>query len=311
MKKTPVVFVTGATGFIGSHLVRRLLKESYNTHILYRTTTSSSRLDDMLSKTTKHNVDICNKKSLEKLLKRIKPDYIFHLANIGIYGGKESPDEDVVNVNFLGTVNLIQSSKDIPYKFFVNTGSSSEYGRKNKKMKEDDSCFPESMYGITKLASTLYAQNFAKKTNKPVLTLRLFSPYGSYDDPNRFISTIIKQALANKEIRLTYPKNVRDYIFVDDVINAYISCIKNGNKLSGEIINVGSGKQHTIEEVLNTVTKLIHTKSRVVKDDTITRYESVIWQADITKAKNLLDWRPTTTLEDGLKQTIEWYKQNY
>ena len=243
MKKNPVVFVTGATGFIGSHLVRTLLKNSFNTHILYRPTTSSSRLNEVLSKTTKHNVDICDNKSLENLFKVIQPEYIFHLANIGIYGGNESPDEDVVKVNLLGTVNLLQASKDLPYKLFVNTGSSSEYGRKSKKMKENDSCLPESTYGITKLASTLYAQNFAKKTNKPVLTLRLFSPYGSHDDPSRFISIVIKKALANEVIKLTNPRNVRDFIFIDDVINAYLSCIKNKSKLSGEIINIGSGNQ--------------------------------------------------------------------
>lgn len=308
MSKKPTAFVTGATGFIGSHLVRELLDKSFNIHILYRPTTTSIRLNDILHKTTPYNIDISDKNQLQKLLRKIQPDYIFHLANIGIYGGKESFDEDVVNVNLLGTITLLQASKDIPYKLFINTGSSSEYGLKNKKMREIDSCFPESTYGITKLASTLYAKNFAQKNNKPVLTLRLFSPFGSYDDPHRFISTVITQALTNKKITLTHPKNVRDFIYIDDVIDAYMKAMTYREKLSGEIINIGSGKQYTTQEVTAIISKLTKTNSKIIEDHSAIKYESPVWQADITKAKKLLAWRPATDLETGLKRTIVWYQ---
>lgn len=306
--KKPTAFVTGGTGFIGSHLIKRLLKESFDVHILYRPTSPSSRLKDVLSLTTHHNTDICDKDELQKLLKEIQPDYIFHLANIGIYGGKESADEDVINVNFLGTVNLLQASKDIPYKLFVNTGSSSEYGPKTDSMKELDSCFPESTYGVSKLAATLYAKNFAENHNKQIVTLRLFSPYGPDDDPRRFITTVISQALKNKKITLTNPDNVRDFIFINDVIEAYLSCITTKKVLGGKIINVGSGSQQTIKDVLEIISDLTATKSKIVTNKSTIQYESHVWQADLTNAADLLSWQPSTSLRNGLEQTIEWTK---
>lgn len=306
--KRPTAFVTGGTGFIGSHLIRKLLEQSYDVHILYRPTSPSPRLKDVLSLTTHHNIDICDKDELQKVLKEIQPDYIFHLANIGIYGGNESADEDVINVNFFGTVNLLKASKNIPYKLFVNTGSSSEYGPKTNSMKELDSCFPESTYGVSKLAATLYAKNFAEKNDKPIVTLRLFSPYGPDDDPRRFITTVISQSLNDKKITLTNSDNVRDFIYINDVIEAYMSCISTKKKLGGKIINIGSGSQHTIKDVLKIITDLTATKSKIATNKSKIKYESLVWQADITNAAELLNWHPTTSLKEGIEQTIEWIK---
>jgi nucleoside-diphosphate-sugar epimerase len=139
--------------------------------------------------------------------------------------------------NIIGSVNLIDSCAKNGFKYFINTGSSSEYGLKNSKMVETDLLEPLSAYGVTKSAFTLAAQSYAKIYKLPIVTLRLFSPYGYFDGQSRFVPTIIKSCLDNIPVNLSNPNYVRDFIFIDDVIDAYTYFL-NGNKYYGEIFNI-------------------------------------------------------------------------
>lgn len=304
------IFVTGATGFIGSHLITRLLTLRADVHILYRTSSAPTRLLPKNRKLFTHNVDIRDFTKLKTLLPKINPQAIFHLANAGVYQGIEKDPKEVTEVNLLGTINLLHASASLPYSIFVNTGSSSEYGPKAKKMKESDACSPQGLYATTKLAGTVYAASFARLHRKPVVTLRLFSPYGPQDDPRRLIPSVIKKALQNEPITIGGRKPVRDFIFIEDVIDAYIQCLRTKNAVTGEILNVGSGKQYSVGKVVDTILYLTKSKSNLTIDQTINRNESSVWRADITKVKNRISWQPATSLQEGLKKTIEWYKDN-
>src|SRR3989304_6348584 len=136
------VLVTGATGFVGSHLVRRLLKDGYDTHILLRKGSNPWRIADVLPKLKTHNVDLTDKEGAARLMAEIRPDIIFHLATAGVYGGKSLPDRDLVAINLGGCINLVEAASGLDYSLLVNTGSSSEYGPKNEAMKEGDACQP-------------------------------------------------------------------------------------------------------------------------------------------------------------------------
>lgn len=309
MNNSRIALVTGATGFIGSNLVRRLLGEGYDVHILSRDVSRAWRVKDILSSLRVHEIDLRDADKLEKVVVEVKPDYIFHLAIGGVYTGPNLSDRDLFEMNLMGTINLIEAANKIDYKAFVNTGSSGEYGKKDLIMKETDVCEPANSYGITKYAATLYASLIARSKNKPIVTLRLFSPYGPYEDPNRLISYVIKTALKNEKLLMASPNSVRDFIYVEDIAEAYIKCLVVASKYRGEIFNIGSGREVTVEQAVNKIIELSGSKSSLkwnTKPPSLG--ESSRWQADISKAKSLLNWSPRFSLGDGLVKTIEWFR---
>lgn len=305
------ILITGATGFIGSSLTRFLVREKYNIHIFLRKKSDNWRIKDLLSYVHTHNVDITEEKILENVVKKIKPSIIFHLANIGMYKGENSPEKLLLNVNLQGTINLINALKTVNYRCLINTGSSSEYGHKEGKMKESDSCYPSNFYAITKLAATLYCSQIAILENKPIVTLRLFSPFGPYDDPRRLISYVFTQAFQNKSIKLTNPIAVRDYIFVNDVIDAYLCAVKVAKKNNGTVFNIGSSQQISIYDTANQVLKATNSKSKILfSRPKKTEKESDEWEADISLAAKKLKWRPRNSFESAIKATATWFKKN-
>ena len=192
--KNKNVFITGAGGFVGANLTRFLIKKNYQVNVLVRNKSNLWRLKEINKNIKIYKADITNKEKLKKIINRIKPDYIIHLASYG-----NSPDEDnfkkIIDVNISGLINLLQASESINYKKIIICGSSSEYGFKNKPMTETDYLHPNSYYSAAKGSATLLAQSYALEKNKPIVILRLFSVYGPFEENNRFIPTIIKNAL--------------------------------------------------------------------------------------------------------------------
>ena len=136
-KNKRTIFVTGAGGFIGANLTRKLLKQNFDIHILSRTKNISWRLKEIEDQITIHHGDLMDFASLKKALRKIQPAYIIHLATYGAYPFQTEIDK-IVSINIEGTKNLLKASNNIPYRCFINTGSSSEYGFKDKPMKQDD-----------------------------------------------------------------------------------------------------------------------------------------------------------------------------
>ena len=237
MKK--VALITGCTGFVGSHLAKRLVKEGYDVHCIVRKTSNLDRILEIKKFVTIHKVDLTESEKLKLLAKKINPNYSFHTASVGIHGGIEAEAKQNIETILMGTINLVTALADNRYELFVNTGTSSEYGIKDKPMQESDTCNPESIYAISKLASTQFCSQYARSHNKSIVTLRIFSPYGPSDNPDRFISYITDKIIQKQNLIIENPDAVRDYIYIDDLVNAYISCIKNKSKLKGEIINIG------------------------------------------------------------------------
>ncbi len=304
------VLVTGPNSFIGSNLVKKLISKDFEVHILIRETSNLWRLSDCTDKITVHRVDLREREKLFDMVNLIKPDVIFHLATQGIYGGVHSENKKIIETNFLGTINLIDACDDIDYNCFVNTGSSSEYGMKNKPMKEDMICSPLNMYGITKNAATKYGQFVALTKNKPIISLRLFSPFGYYDQKDRLISYAIVKSIRGESLELANPDSVRDYIFIEDVVDLYIKSIKKAKEFKGEIFNVGTGIQNNIKEVIEKITKITKSSSKINWGSEKSRdYDNGCWVADIEKTKKVFNWEPQYDLEEGLIKTIKWFEK--
>ena len=311
MRTKKTALLTGATGFIGSHLARRLLRENFMVNILTSPASDLWRIQDILPKLHNHQVDLTNFEKLKITVQKIKPDYIIHCAAAGVGGGKNLPDKEMLNNNSIGSINLIQALNEIDYDALINTGSSAEYGEKRKPMKETDICEPTNIYAISKLTTTLYASAIAKTQSKPIITLRLFSPYGPRDEKTRLIDYAIKQTLANKNLSLGNPASVRDFIYIQDVIDAYMRSINIAKKYAGEVFNIGSGKETPIKLVVESVKKISGSRNTARWDIMPSRpWESAHWQADISKAKKLLGWTPQYDLNSGLTETINWHKKN-
>ncbi len=235
------IAITGASGFIGANLAR-YFSQKHEVFALSRNVTNW-RLNN--TDINKIHLNLKNRSTVKEVIRSIRPDTIVHCA---VYGGYhfESDTNEIINTNILGTINLLDACNNVP--IFINTGSSSEYGIKYSPMKETDVIAPTTDYGMSKALIT----NLLRSLKFNAVTLRLFSAYGYYEEKHRLIPYVIFNAIRNKTAVLSDKNNVRDFIFIEDINEAYNRAIKNFNKIeNGEIFNVGSGKESRIADVVN------------------------------------------------------------
>jgi nucleoside-diphosphate-sugar epimerase len=309
MIKNKRVLITGCTGFIGANLARELLKLGAEVHILARATSNKWRIGDILGYVRESYVDLLDCEKLEKIVFNMKPEIVLHTATYGGYPFQKDVSQ-VIQTNIMGTVNLVNACSKVGFDIFVNTGSSSEYGIKDSPMRETDLLEPNNDYGVSKASATLFCQAKAKSERLPIVTLRLFSPYGYYEEPTRLIPSVIVACLRGENPKVSSPDPVRDFIFIEDVINIYMRVIKTSD-IDGEIFNIGYGKQQSVGGVVNKIVGLIGNNVRPEWGNVPKRAnEPNVWQADITKAKDVLKWEPKYSLEKGLHKTVKWFVEN-
>lgn len=274
--------LTGASGFIGSALIKKLEAKEF------------------VVKTIPHDI-LYQPNRLKRVVSNFSPNYIFHLA---AYGNKYHQDDDleIIKANIWATINLLYATKDIKYEAFINTGSSSEYGIKDKKMSESDSLDTDTFYGATKASATLLCRAFSKKYSKPVVTVRPFSVYGPGDDANKFIQVAIKSFQDNLDLKLA--KGVHDWIYIDDYLSGVLKVANNAQKLKGKAVNIGTGIQSTNKELIQNLERIFGKKIKLIEIPRIREYDtSVSWVANNSVLKSL-GWLPEYSLTEGLTKTI-------
>ena len=243
-------------------------------------------------------------KKIGKIIKKIKPKTIFHLAAYGSYPHQKNFNK-IKSINYNSSINLLNECSKYKFAKFINTGSSSEYGNKTKKMKENDKLEPISYYGLFKAAFTLYAQTKAKKENLPIVSVRPFHVYGPGEEATRMIPTIIQYLGRNVCPPLVSPKITRDMIYIDDVIKFYIMTSVKKN-INGQIFNIGSGKKYSIETIFEELKKIMHSKTKAKWSTMKNRdHDNKIWYADMSKTKRKFKFKNSYTLKAGLKKTFE------
>lgn len=284
------ILITGATGFVGASLVKALIRSGEKElYITARKNSDFWRIDEVTSHMRK--IYYCNldrRTEVFQLIEELKPDIIYHTAT---YGGfpDQTDSEKIISSNLNATIHLLDAAIINEVKQFINTGSSSEYGIKNLAMKETDLCEPVNLYGITKLAATNYCTMIGRSHNYKVCTLRLFSPFGELEDSSRLYPSIISALNEDKKPKLSRPNSVRDFIEIDKVLDVYLKIIKIEYK-PGDIINVGSGKQQTIEEFYKLIAKNMKKNIEPIWGVAPPRSnEPKIWEADISKLKSLMN----------------------
>ena len=296
--------VTGATGFVGSHLVRRLVRDGHAVHALCRPGSDPWRIRDVLADVHVHTPSLLDSEEIGYVVKAARPDYVFHLAAAPVVAGVTAGEADVVALNFLGTVNVIDACEGVDYLGLVTTGDAFEYGPSAGPMSESDVCRPDTLHGITKLRATFHAQAAARARGRPIVILRPFSIYGPDDHPRRLVPQVIAGALGGTAVALSHPNIARDWVYVEDLVDLYLEASRKP-EMAGGVFNAGSGRQVTIGEIVDTVFRLtgLAVEARWGAFPAAA-HDTDHWVADMRCTLQAFAWRPRTSLEQGLRKTI-------
>ena len=309
MKK---VLITGGAGFIGANLVRRLLSAGeFEVVVIEKEGTNLWRLSDVIDRITIRYTDLEDAVAVQNAADEIQPHIVFHLAGYGVYASVQTDVRTMIRVNIEGTLNLAEALKNHPISSFVYTSTSLEYKEKESKLKEEDASDPVNFYALTKSAGGQMLKQFAKAHNLPVVNVRLFTAYGYYEDSKKLIPSIILHALRNQPIELSSPNNVRDFIFIEDVVDLFVRIITQERAHRGEMFNAGSGEQHSIQEAVGTVEKVLGRRLDVRYGQRPSYYEEPkVFVADVAKAKKAFGWEPKHDFVSGITKTTEWFQKN-
>lgn len=302
--------VTGGTGFVGANLVRRLLAEGHEVHLIVRQLHSRWRIEAIADAVHFHVLDLKDAEMTERLLQQVKPEWIFHLAAHGNYSWQTNMRE-IVDTNFLSTVNLLDAALQSGFEAFVNTGSSSEYGFKDHAPKEDEFVDPNSYYAVTKASATMFCRHLAQNNKVHVPTLRLYSVYGAYEEPNRLMPTMIVRGLSGQYPPLVNPDIARDYVYLDDALDAYMLAAQKRSDDFGAVYNVGSGVQTSIRQVAEAAKEVFQIASLPVWGSMPDRiWDTTVWVADNAKIKQELGWVVKNDFQSGFAKMTDWFRQN-
>lgn len=264
------------------------------------------RLKDIQNDVAIHHGDLRDEAAVSSALREARPDDIFHLAAYGAYESQDSMRE-AFSVNVTGGSNLLEAATRRGFESFIQAGSSSEYGLKDHAPVEDENTEPNSYYAVTKDCMTRLLAYESRKQGFKATTLRLYSVYGPLEEPTRLISTLIREGLKGGYPPLASPETARDFVYVDDVCDAFVRASKS-EKLSS-VYNIGSGVQTRLCELAQLSQEIFSIPSEPAWGDFPDRkWDTTSWRANPEKANRELDWRAETKLRDGLLKTAEWMR---
>jgi nucleoside-diphosphate-sugar epimerase len=302
--------ITGASGFVGSNLARRLLADGHEVHLLLREGHTGWRLEEIMGDVQPHIIELGDEEQLARLMGSIRPEWIFHLAAHGAYSS-QTDMRRMFYTNVLGTAHLLNACLHAGFEAFVHTGSSSEYGFKGHPPSETERLEPNSCYAVTKASATLYCRYMAQSRKAPISTLRLYSVYGPYEEPTRFVPTLIIYGLRKSLPPLVDPDIARDFVYVDDVNDAYIAAASMAHEEPGAVYNVGTGTQTTIREAVDVACRLLKIDVEPQWGSMKNRiWDTSTWLADNRAIREKLGWRPRHDFESGFRKMVTWFRVN-
>lgn len=310
------VLVTGSDGFIGSHLVERLLHEGciVKAFVYYNSFNSWGWLDSLTKELLDHIEvfagDIRDPNGVHTATKDV--DIVFHLAAlIGIPFSYHSPDS-YVDTNIKGTLNILQACRDTNVQRVLVTSTSEVYG--SAQYVPIDERHPkqgQSPYSATKIAADYIAESFHRSFNLPVVTVRPFNTYGPRQSARAVIPTIITQLLTDQtEINLGSIHPTRDFVYIKDTVNGFIEIAKSDATI-GEEINIATQSEISIGELAQALINMINPKAKINTDQSRLRpdkseVERLLGSNE--KIKKLTDWKQTYKFEEGLRETVKWFE---
>ncbi len=325
------ILVTGGAGFIGSAFVRLLLRRdclrwssemvarkrlsltyNYKVTVLDKLTYAGdlARLEAVKGKYKFYKADICDKKKVEQIFKKEKPDIIVHFAAATHVDRSIQNATPFIRTNVSGTQVLLDISRKYKIKKFLHISTDEVYGEiKKGSFTEDSPLKPNSPYAASKAAADLLVKSYIRTYNFPAIIVRPCNNYGPWQYPEKLIPVVISKALKNKKVPI-YAEglNVREWLYVDDCVAAIVKIAEKGR--IGESYNIGSGSQRKNISVVSEILDCLGKPHRLIKFVRDRPGHDIRYSLNCSKVKNELGWKPKIGFNKGIKNTVEWYKNN-
>jgi UDP-glucose 4-epimerase len=308
MKLEGPVVVTGASGFIGGELAEQLLRENTDVYCLVRPRGVAAARQRGFSEDRILPMNEFRHTDIAPLMKRLQPKFVFHLAASGV-DPQSASDEEILRTNVDLVTQLLLSLQECSVVRFIHTGSCFEYAMSSatERLTEESLVSPESIYGAAKAASVLCGNALAKQLQIPFTTLRLFGVYGPGEAPKRLLPYLIDHLIHDRSVDLTAGEQVRDLLFVSDVVQAYVSAALSADLKTYEAYNVCSSQGTRIRELALAVAQVLGKPQDLLAfgERPYRAEECMHILGDNSRFQSHTDWAPQTSLEHGIGYTIE------
>jgi len=316
--KGKLVLVTGAAGFMGSHLTERLVDLSANTRAFVR---YNSRNDwgmlELLPKQKLNEIEVITGDLRDSAAVRLaaeKAEVIFHLGSLIAIPYSYIHPRDTIETNVMGTLGVMSAAREVGVERVIHTSTSEVYGTaRYVPMDEEHPLQGQSPYSASKIGADMIAESFHRSFDVPITIIRPFNFFGPRQSARAVIPTIITQTISKSpKVILGSLHPTRDYTYFEDVVDAFLKVAESGNTI-GETINIGSNFEISMGDIVKKVFSIIGTDKQISPDDKRIRPERSeverLW-CNNSKAKRLLGWEPKITFDEGLRRTIEWISTN-
>lgn len=303
MKKK--ILIIGGSGFIGLKLVEYYLKKNFEVFSI-----SKNKKKKRNKKNLKNfYFDVSNKKKCCDFFKKYSFDYIINVAGYVDHRSYFIKKNNIIESHLLGTLNSVFYTNRLTLKKYLYIGSSDEYGLNKSPQNETQREMPSSTYSFAKTSSVHFLQMISRSENFPSSSIRIFLTYGPNQKENRFIPQIIKGCLKDENFKTSSGKQIRDFCYIDDVINA-INLVLISKKSKGKIYNVGSGKPIKIKNVVKIIKSILGKGKPIYGAFKLRKNENSKLFPKISKIKREIGWEAKIHLKEGLSKTIEYIKRN-
>lgn len=301
--------VTGATGHIGSHLVRYLLEQHVEIAALVRPMTSNLwRIENILHRLYIIEGDLSDMDRSSAAIREFAPEVVFHLGWHGV-SSRYRNDSAQITQNLYGSLKLLELAHENGCQKWIGLGSQAEYGPSNRVLTEDLPTHPVTIYGVAKLCIGLLSQKLCEAYRAGFAWLRFTAAYGPMDDPSHMIPELILKLLRSEKPCLTPGEQRWDYLYVEDAVEA-IWRVAITPEAQG-IFNLGSGEAHSIRSIAERIRDLIDPSLPLGFGEVPYRPDQVMHlQADISRLKDVTGWSPRISLDEGLRRTVAWFGEN-
>jgi UDP-glucose 4-epimerase len=302
------VLITGGGGMIGAHLVRRCLQDGQQVTVTTRSHRCPDRLAGVADRIQVLQVELCDLDVVRAALNGAKPDVVVHLASTAF----NPPPTTALHleVNVLGLANLLEAVRDRPGLRVVHTGSAAQYGD-GDDLSENMAERPTTWLGISKSCAASVLHGAGRMFGLETVELRLFTPFGPGERAGRLIPHTILSALRGDTVTLGDGRPERDYIYIDDVVDAIVRAMSRPLPPSA-VMNIGSGIGRSVAAVADRILELMGRPVSLRLGARPARADE-IWKAsaNIVRAKALLGWQPRVDFDEGLRRTIDWFRAHH
>jgi len=306
------ILVTGTTGFVGSRLLERLAEiGGHDLYSLQRYVTGRYVLG------ADHGVkvifcDLRDHFAVKCAIREVQPEVVFHLAAISPVSYSYDHPNEVLEANLTGTVNLAEAClREVPhFKHFLFASTSETFGNGPAPKREDTPQSPNSPYSVSKHAAEKYVMYMWDAYKFPMTVLRPFNTYGRRDNTHFLVERMLVQMLRGDTVKLGDPTPERDLLYVDDHVEAYVTCFAKPQASIGQAFNFCTGEKLTVRELADKMRALTGFKGQILWD-TIPRrpLDIQVLYGDSAKAKSVLGWEPKVGLDDGLRRTADFWRK--